>query len=69
MSGLKLAGKPEVELDPASTDVKVIRVQLDPEKAKLAGVTDLGVPITIRAVSAETGDEIERESIYYGLKK
>ena len=69
VSGLKLAGKPEVELDPASTDVKVIRVQLDPEKAKLAGVTDLGVPITIRAVSTETGDEIERESIYYGLKK
>ena len=69
VSGLKLVGKTEVELEPASTDVKVIRVQIDPEKARKAGVTDTGVPITIRVVSPDTGDEIERESIYYGMKQ
>ncbi len=68
-SGLKLVGKNEVELDPASTDVKVIRVQIDPDKARSSGVTDKGVPITIRLVSPDTDDEIERESIYYGMKQ
>lgn len=36
IEGIKIVGKPEVELDPASTDTKIIRVRVDPAVAKAA---------------------------------
>ena len=67
LPGAKIVGKNEFVIDPTTPDVKVIRVQIDPAKARSNGVSDKGVPITIQATSIETGDEVEKDSIYYGM--
>ncbi len=65
VDGIKLIGKPEIELDPASTDVKIVVVRLDQEQARAHGATDKGIPIVFHLSSPETGDEIDGKSIYY----
>lgn len=65
IDGIKLVGSPQFDLDPASTDVKVVRVRVDPQTAKAAGVGDRGVSITFHLSSPETGDEIDDKSVYY----
>ena len=65
IDGIKIVGKSEVELDPASTDTKIVRVRVDPQKAKAAGVGADGTPIVFHLKSPETGEDLEYKSIYY----
>ena len=65
IDGLKLVGKPYFELDPASTDKFVVRVRVDPEKAKAVGVGAEGAPVIFHLKSKETGEDLEYKSIYY----
>lgn len=68
IDGIKIVGKSEVELDPASTDTKIVRVRVDPQKAKAAGVGADGTPIVFHLKSPETGEDLEYKSIYYYRK-
>lgn len=62
--GIKIVGKPEVELEPAQPDTKIVIVQVNQERARMAADGNT-LPIVFHMSAPDTGDELDVKATYY----